>query len=111
MGNVRVGNICFINIDFNIYIFFIITILCSNTPLFILFTDRGMYFNHYLNRYKRSDQSFCATRPGEQCCLGSPCCQVNTNQGSCCCDEICLIAGDCCPDYVKTCQAGKLNIT
>ncbi|XP_071142810.1 von Willebrand factor D and EGF domain-containing protein-like [Mytilus edulis] len=70
---------------------------------------RGTYSNHYLHRYKRSDQSFCAARPEEQCCLGNNCCRVNKNDVSCCCDEYCLIAHDCCPDYERTCQAGPCN--
>ncbi|XP_051746350.1 uromodulin-like isoform X4 [Ctenopharyngodon idella] len=38
--------------------------------------------------------------PTALCCPGS----LGCNRGGCYCDEICMTAGDCCPDYYQTCN-------
>lgn len=72
-------------------------------------TNAGTFRNvtSNIHRYKRSQQAFCATRLEPQCCLGSNCC--GPDFGGCCCDEACVWIGDCCPDYISTCQAGPCN--
>ncbi|XP_052073689.1 von Willebrand factor D and EGF domain-containing protein-like isoform X2 [Mytilus californianus] len=72
-------------------------------------TNAGFFRNvtSNIHRYKRSQQAFCATRLEPQCCLGTNCCSPDFE--GCCCDEACVWLGDCCPDYISTCQAGPCN--